>query len=589
MFRSPSQTASFPGPRTLFPMNVLLLAARFHGPALDRSSALAHVSPWPQNYDPVGSWWVSALLAALPLLLLLTLMLGLRMKVHRASLITLCVAVLVAIGLFHMPVKLAGLALGYGMAYGLFPIFWIVFPVIFMYELTVRAGRFALLQQCLTGLTQDARLQLLLIAFALGAFFEGAAGFGTPLAVCGTLLIGIGFAPLEAAALALLANTAPVAFGGLGTPVVALHGVTGLETLQLSRAIGILLTPFCVLIPFWLIVAFAGFQAMIEVWPALLVAGALFGTVQLLIASFHGPWLVNIVASIACIGALVLLFRIWKPKRLLDPQLNDITRSAAALCRPERSVVVRAIVPWAILTVCVALWGTPAFAHMLDRISAFAVPIPGLNGVVLRMPPVVPVAHAEAAVFSFNWLSATGTGIFLAAIVSAFVMGLRPAEIFDTLRLTLWRTRFTMITIATLMGFGFLTRYCGLDGVLGLAFARTGAFYPFFGTLIGWIGTASTGSDTSSNVLFGSLQKLTAQQLGIAPVLMAAANSGGGVMGKMIAPQSLVVASTATGIYGNEGGILRRVLVHSFVLASLMGLAVLVMLHVPSLMRILAP
>lgn len=561
------------------------LAARLPSPTVDP----AHPFVWPQNYDPMGSWWVSALLAALPLLLLLTLMLGFRMKAHRASLITLGVAVLVAIGLFHMPFKLAGVALGYGVAYGLFPIFWIVFPVIFMYELTVRAGRFALLQQCLTGVTQDARLQLLLIAFALGAFFEGAAGFGTPLAVCGTLLIGIGFAPLEAAALALLANTAPVAFGGLGTPVVALHGVTGLDTLQLSRAIGILLTPFCLLIPFWLIAAFAGFQGMIEVWPALLIAGTLFGTVQLLVASFHGPWLVNIVASVLTIIALILLFRVWKPKRLLDPQRNDITLNAAALCKPEGALVVQAIVPWAILTVCVALWGTPSFAHMLDSISALSLPIRGLHEVVLRMPPVVPVPHAEAAIFNFNWLSATGTGIFVGAILSAFVMRLKPIEILDTFRQTLWKTRFTMITIATLMGFGFLTRYCGLDGVLGLAFARTGALYPFFGTLIGCIGTASTGSDTSSNVLFGSLQKLTAQQLGIAPVLMAAANSGGGVMGKMIAPQSLVVASTATGIYGNEGGILRRVFLHSIALASLMGVVVLIILHVPALLHLVAP
>ena len=544
---------------------------------------------WAQSYDATGHWWLSALLAALPLLLLLAMMLGFRMKAHLASLITLAVALVVAVGIFHMPVRLAGLSTGYGILYGLFPIFWIVFPVIFMYELTVRAGRFALLQQCLTGLTEDARLQLLLIAFALGAFFEGAAGFGTPLAVCGTLLLGIGFLPLEAAALALLANTAPVAFGGLGTPVVALHGVTGLDTLQLSRAISILLTPFCVIIPFWVISAFAGIAGMLEVWPALLLAGTLFGAVQLAVATFHGPWLVNIVASIVTIAALVLLFRVWKPKRILNAKLQDITHAESAMTRPSSATVVSAVVPWAILTVCVALWGTPAFAHLLDRFSALSLAIPGLNGVVVRMPPVVPVPHAEAAVFNFNWLSATGSGIFVAALISAVVMGMKPRLVFDTLWFALWKTRFTMITIAALMGFGFLTRYCGLDGTLGLAFARTGFLYPFFGTLIGWIGTASTGSDTSSNVLFGSLQKLTAQQLGIAPILMAAANSGGGVMGKMIAPQSLVVASTATGIYGNEGGILRRVLIHSVALASLMGLLVLAVLHTPALMRLIAP
>ncbi len=542
---------------------------------------------WTQSYDPAGHWQLSALLAALPLLLLLALMLGLRMKAHRASLITLVVALGVAVGGFHMPVKLAGLATGYGVLYGLFPIFWIVFPVIFMYELTVRAGRFALLQQCLTGVTEDARLQLVLIAFALGAFFEGAAGFGTPLAVCGTLLVGIGFVPLEAAVFALIANTAPVAFGGLGTPVVALHGVTGIDTLLLSRAISMLLAPFCVILPFWVVGAFAGFSGMLEVWPALLLAGTLFGAVQLGVATLQGPWLVNIVASLVTIAALVALFRVWKPKRIVNARLIDITGDRTLLCRPTRTAVGRAMMPWAILTLCVGLWGTPAFAHMLDSVGYVSIAIPGLHGVVARMPPVVPVARVEPAVFVLNWLSATGTGIFVAALIAAWGMGVGWPVVLGTLWTALWKTRYTMVTIATLMGLGFLTRFCGLDGVLGLAFARTGNLYPFFGTLIGWIGTASTGSDTSSNVLFGSLQKLTAEQLGIAPLLMAAANSGGGVMGKMIAPQSLVVASTTTGVYGSEGSILRQVVVHSMVLACLMGLLVLGVLHAPRLLRLL--
>ena len=544
---------------------------------------------WVQSYDPLGHWWLSALLAGSPLIVLLTMMLGLKVKAHKASLVTLAVTLFVATVLFHMPVKLAGLSAVYGAAYGLFPIFWIVLPVIFMYELTVHAGRFALLQQCLTGVTHDARLQLLLIAFGLGAFFEGAAGFGTPLAVCGTLLIGLGFVPLEAAALALLANTAPVAFGGLGAPVVALHGVTGIDTLQLSRAISVLLAPFCLLVPFWLVAAFAGLGAMLEVWPALLIAGTLFGMVQLAVAWLSGPWLVNIAASIVTIVALLVLFRFWQPRHILNANRQDISGSLSALRKPETSVVVSAITPWAILTVCVAAWGTPAFARLLDSLSSISFAIPGLHEVVQRMPPVVSAPHDESAVFTLNWLSATGTGIFVAAILSAIVMGLKPVEVLGVLRRTLWKTRFTMITVATLMSFGFLTRYCGLDGVLGLAFARTGVLYPFFGTLIGWLGTASTGSDTSSNVLFGSLQKLTAQQLGIAPVLMAAANSGGGVMGKMIAPQSLVVASTATGIYGSEGRILGKVLLHSIALASLMGLSVLAILHMPWLLHLIAP
>jgi lactate permease len=446
--------------------------------------------------------------------------------------------------------------------------------------LTVHARRFELLQQCIAGVTEDARLQLLLIAFALGAFFEGVAGFGTPVAVCGTLLIGVGFPPLEAASFTLLANTAPVAFGGLGIPVIALHGVTGLNTLALSRVIGILLAPFCVLVPFWLIVVFAGFRRMLEVWSAILLAGLLFSVTQLTVAWIHGPWLVNIIASTVTITALVFLFRVWHPRAPVGPHLQDLSKDRMELCRPSRSLVIRALMPWAILTVCVALWGTPAFSRLLDSFSAVVIPVSGLDRIVLRMPPVVPAPRAEPAVFTFNWLSATGTGIFFAALISARVMAIPARDVFLVLRRTFWKTRFTLITIASLMALGFLTRFCGLDGVLGLAFARTRSLYPLFGTLIGWMGTATTGSDTSSNVLFGSLQTLTALQLGIPAIFMAAANSGGGVMGKMIAPQSVVVASTAAGIYGKEGNILRRVVLHSIVFAVLMGVFVMFLLHI---------
>jgi lactate permease len=545
--------------------------------------------PWAQNYNPTGRFWVALLCAAAPLLLLLGLMLGVRMKAHRAALITLVAALLVAIGFFHMPVRLAALATAYGAAYGLFPIFWIIFPVIFIYELTVHAKRFEALQQCIAGVTEDARLQLLLIAFALGAFFEGVAGFGTPVAVCGTLLIGAGFAPIEAASFALLANTAPVAFGGLGIPVIALHGVTGFDTRALSRVIAVLLAPFAFLVPFWLIAAFAGFRRMLEVWPALLLSGLLFSAIQLTIATLHGPWLVDITAAAFTIFAQVLLFRFWRPATIIGPQLQVRAKNSSSLCRPERSLVMRAITPWAMLTACVALWGTPPFIRVLDAWSTVTLRVRGLDGEVLRMPPIVPVPHVESAVFSLNWLSATGTGIFVAALLAACVMSMSPIDVLLVLRRTLWKTRFALITIASLMALAFLTRYCGLDGVLGMAFARTGRLYPLFGTLIGWVGTATTGSDTSSNVLFGSLQKLTASQLGISAILMAAANSGGGVMGKMIAPQSVVVASTATGIYGREGTILRRVVLHSIGLAVLVGLWVMLLLHIPWIARLTAP
>ena len=534
---------------------------------------------WQQGYDPAGRWWVSTVLAALPLLVLLVCMGVVKLKAHLSAVAGLGTALVVAVGVFHMPVKLAGMAALYGAGYGLFPIFWIIFPVIFLYGLTVRAGRFQMLQDCLMNVTGDARLQLLLIAFSIGAFFEGAAGFGTPVAVCSTLLLGLGFAPLQAAGLALLANTAPVAFGALGIPVTALHGVTGIDTLVLTRVIAALLVPFCVIVPFWVIWTFAGFRRMLEVWPAALVAGGTFAATQLFVARVHGPWLVDLSASLASIVALLLFLRVWKPKRILNARCEDVTGVVCIPAEGEGRRVMQAGMPWAILMVCVVVWGTPAFGRWLDGFSAVRWVIAGLDQVVFRMPPAVPQAAAEAAVFGFNWLSATGTGILVAALLAGFAMRVPVRVMGEVLWHTVLSTRFTVVTIAALMALGFVSRFCGLDATLGLAFARTGILYPFFGTLIGWLGTASTGSDTSSNVLFGSLQKLTAQQLGIAPALMAAANSGGGVMGKMVAPQSVVIASTATGIYGKEGSILRFVFLHSFVLACLMGVVVLLVVH----------
>jgi lactate permease len=504
-----------------------------------------------------------------------------RVKGHLAALAGLATAFLIAIGIFHLPVKMGLLATGYGAAYGLFPIAWIVFPVLFLYQLTHRSGSFILLQQSLVGVTQDSRLQLLLIAFAFGAFFEGSAGFGTPVAICATILIGLGFPPLQAAGLSLLANTAPVAFGGLGIPMVALHGITGLDTLLLSRVAARMIAPFCILVPFWLICTYAGWAAMVEIWPAILVAGGVYSVTLLLVATLHGPWLVDIFSSSFTIVALLLLLRVWKPKRILDPTLNvvpPVTRTAA---KRQDGFLKQAILPWAILSLFIVLWGLPKWSQWLDSMTSVHIVISGLHQSVLRMPPAVPTPIAESAIFNFNWLSATGTGIFIAAIVAGFAMGIRPGVIAKTCGETFISMRFTFITIAALMALGFVTRYAGMDATLGLAFARTGKLYPFFGTLIGWIGTASTGSDTSSNVLFGSLQKLTAQQLGISAYLMAAANSAGGVMGKMIAPQSIVVATTATDHYGKEGTLLRFVILHSLALACLAGLLVLLYTSVP--------
>ncbi len=542
--------------------------------------------PWAQVYDPLGSMVLSTLVAALPVLVLLGGLAFLHMKAHTAALAGLATALVVAIGPFGMPTPMAAATALYGAAYGLLPIGWIVINVIFLYQLTEARGLFKVLRESITTVTQDRRLQLLLVAFSFGAFFEGASGFGTPVAVTGAILIGLGFSPLAASGLSLIANTAPVAFGALGTPLIALQSVTDLNLLDLSAMVGRQLPFFSVLVPFWLVWAFAGFRGMLEVWPAILVAGLGFAVPQFLVSNYHGPWLVDVVAAVTSLGLVALFLRVWHPRRIwTSTDRTDGHAAAAAASTPalDRAMVFRAWTPWLILSVLVFVWGLPSTKAWLDGLSVIRVPVPGLHELVLRVPPVVAAPKKEAAVFAVNWLSATGTGIFLAAVIAGFVMGHPASQLARVYLSTLKLVRHSLLTISAMMALGFTTRYSGLDATLGLAFAQSGVFYPFFGTMLGWLGVALTGSDTSSNVLFGSLQRITAEQLGLSPTLMAAANSSGGVMGKMIDAQSIVVASTATRWYGHEGDILRFVFMHSIVLACLVGLLVVLQAYVAAI------
>jgi lactate permease len=535
---------------------------------------------WPQVYDPLGNRVLSTVVAALPVVILLGAIGLLRVRAHLAALLGLATALAAAVVVFGMPARAALATAGYGAAYGLLPIGWIILNVIFLYQLTERRGLFAVLRASIAALTRDRRLQLLLVAFSFGAFFEGAAGFGAPVAVTGAILIGLGFSPLRASGLSLIANTAPVAFGSLGIPIVALQSVTGLDLYDLSAMAGRQLPFFSVLVPFWLVWAFAGRRGMVGVWPAILVAGVSFAVPQFLVSNFHGPWLVDVVSAVISMGALALLLKVWTPRQhwgmegAQDPGVED------APPRHSGREVLRAWTPWVILSVVVFLWGLPQTRAALDRTTTVRVAVPALHNQVQRTPPVVATARPEPAVYNLNWLSATGTAILLAALVSGVVMGYRARELariyLDTLKLV----RYSLATIAAMFALGFTTRYSGLDATLGLAFAGTGVLYPFFGTLLGWLGVALTGSDTSSNVLFGSLQRITAEQLGISPTLMAAANSSGGVMGKMVDAQSIVVASTATRWYGHEGDILRYVFLHSIALACLVGVLVLLQAYV---------
>lgn len=542
---------------------------------------------WSQGYDPAGHWVLSTLLAALPIIVLLGSLAFLKMRAHWAALAGLAAAMLVAILGFGMPADKGLAVAAFGAAYGLFPIGWIILNVIFLYNLADEKGLFKVLQESLTGITQDSRLQLLLIAFSMGAFFEGAAGFGTPVAVTAAILIGLGFKPLAASGLSLIANTAPVAYGALGTPIIALASVTGLDLRALSAMVGRQLPLFSLIVPFWLIWAFAGFRGMIEVWPALLVAGFSFAVPQALVSNLHGPWLVDVVSAACSIGGLVAFLKVWHPRRIRRVDGSEGAEDAES-GRPVngRADVVKAWTPWLVLSVFVFVWGIPQVKAALDRISVFKIPVPGVDKLILRVPPVVPAPAPEAAVFSFNWLSFTGTSIFLAALVAAFLMGYKPRALVRVWLRTLKRVRFSLVTVSAMMAVGFATRYGGLDATMGLAFARTGVLYPFFGTLLGWLGVALTGSDTSSNVLFGSLQRITAERIGIDPGLMAAANSSGGVMGKMIDAQSIVVAGTATKWYGHEGDILRYVFFHSLALAALVGFLVLLQAYVAPFSRL---
>lgn len=535
---------------------------------------------WSQVYDPLGSMALSTAAAALPILVLLGAIGILNIRAHIAAMLGLIAALLVAVFVYGMPAGMAGLAAGYGAAFGLLPIGWIILNVIFLYQLTNEKGEFAILQRSISAVSDDRRLQLLFIAFCLGAFFEGAAGFGTPVAVTAAMLIGLGFTPLAASGLSLIANTAPVAFGALGTPIIALSAVTGLDLYELSGMVGRQLPFFSVIVPFWLVWAFVGFRKMIEIWPPILVAGVAFAVPQYLVSNFHGPWLVDIVAAIVSMAALAVFLRVWSPANPMRamPRADesgsgsDTTSAGAPVAAGQ---VRRAWTPWLVLSLFVFLWGVPQFRAALDGLWVAKLPVVGLHEQVQKVPPVVAEAHAEAAVYSLNLLSATGTGILLAAIVSGLFLGYGIGGLVRMYLRTIYLVRYSLLTISCMLAIGFVTRYAGTDATLGLALANTGWLYPFFGTLIGWLGVALTGSDTASNVLFGGLQRVTAEQLDLNPVLMASANSSGGVMGKMIDAQSIVVASTATRWYGHEGSILRFVFFHSVALAALVGLLVM--------------
>ncbi len=574
---------------------------------------------WTQVYDPFGRWWLSTLVATLPLLVLFGLLVGLKVKPHWCAISGATTAALVAVLFFRMPVTLALASFGYGVAFGLLKIAWIVLAAVFLYDISVETGQFEIMKESVAGITPDRRLQVLLVAFCFGAIIEGAAGFGAPVAIAGALMIGLGFRPFHAAALNLIANTAPVAWGSVGIPIHTLAAACGLPESDLSAMIGRILPFTAVIVPFWLVRTMVGWEETFEVFPAILVVGVSFAVTQFFWSNYVDSSLVDIMAGVVSILGAIAFLKFWKPRKIwrfdYDGRKNPIALPAEGVADSfggewaaedfDRNLAVRAYplgktlkawTPFAILSVVVLLWGLPRVKLALNQATtpAFKVvqadgtvrpgppgwDVPYLHNAVYRAAPVVAKPTPEAARFDFNWLAATGSGCFLAAIISGLLLGLSPARIVKVFWRTLGRMRLAVIAISFMLGLGYVTRYSGLDAVLGLAFTRTGWAYPFFGTFLGWLGVALTGSDTSSNALFGSLQRITSQQLGIDPVLMCGANSAGGVMGKMVDAQSITIATAATNQVGNEGVIFRFVVWHSVALGAIVGVIVMLYAYV---------
>jgi len=570
---------------------------------------------WTQVYDPLGHWWLSTLVAALPLVVLLGLLAGLKVRPHLCAIAGAFTAVIVAILVFGMPYQLATSSFFYGASFGLLKIVWIVIAAVFLYDIAVDTGQFEIMKQSVAAITPDRRLQLLLVAFCFGAFIEGSAGFGAPVAIAGAFMIGLGFRPFQAAALNLIANTAPVAWGAIGTPVHTLAAVTGLPDSDLNAMIGRILPFTAIIVPFWLVRAMVSWKDTFEVFPAILVVGGSFAATQWFWSNHVDSNLVDIAAGVVSMICTLIFLRVWKPKRIWrfedEREAAPVGVGAAAPAKPvvadtmgeewdvrqlqkQGSVhnyttgqIAKAWLPFAILSIFVLVWGLPKVKLAMNKATtpAFTVTLPDgkprpgpagwdwpyLHAKVFRTTPVVVKPTAEGARFDLNWLTATGTGCFLAAIFAGILLGVGFGRMMKIFGHTLYRMRFAIIAMTCMLGLGYITRYSGMDAVLGLAFTRTGWLFPFFGTYIGWLGVALTGSDTSSNALFGGLQKITAQQLNLSPILMGAANSAGGVMGKMIDAQSICIATAATNQVGNEGSIFRFVFWHSVALAAIVG------------------
>lgn len=546
---------------------------------------------WQQNYDPAGNIWLSALVALIPIVFFFLALTKLRLKGYQAGTVTVLLALGVALLFYKMPVSAALASAVYGFFYGLWPIAWIIVAAVFLYKLSVKTGQFDVIRSSILSVTHDQRLQLILVGFCFGAFLEGAAGFGAPVAITAALLVGLGFKPLYAAGLCLIANTAPVAFGAMGIPVIVAGQVSGIDPFLIGQMAGRQLPFMTILVLFWIMAIMDGWRGVKETWPAVLVGGGSFAVVQFLTANYIGPELPDITSAIVSLIALTAFLKVWQPKRIFRFDTAESATSqttgtkAPAAAKPQAGAtapltagaILKAWSPFIILTAMVTLWSLKPFKALFAAGGPLAstiisIPVPMLDKLVAKMPPVVAQATPYGAVYTFNWLAATGTAILIAAILTIAFARFSPAKAVATLGETVRELVIPIYSIGMVLAFAFVANYSGLSATLALALAHTGQAFVFFSPFLGWIGVFLTGSDTSANALFGALQATTANQLGLSPVLTVAANTTGGVTGKMISPQSIAIACAAVGLAGKESDLFRFTVKHSLVFAAIIGI-----------------
>lgn len=544
---------------------------------------------WQQMYDPMGNIWISSLIALIPIIFFFLALAIFRLKGSVAGTITVVLALLVSLFAYKMPVLMAFASMAYGFLYGLWPIAWIIIGAVFLYKISVKTGQFDIIRSSILSITEDQRLQMLLVGFAFGTFLEGAAGFGAPVAITAALLVGLGFKPLYAAGLCLIVNTAPVAFGAMGIPIIVAGQVSGVDTMEISQMVGRQL-PFMVpIVLFWIMAIMDGWRGVKETWPAVVVGASSFAIAQYLTSNFVGPELPDITAAIASLVSLTILFKYWQPKHIFRFADQDSTMSEDVAAQKQQKYTVGQIAkawsPFAILTVMVTIWSVKPFKDLFAKDGALhdlviSIKVPFLHQMIQKMPPVVAEIKDYDAIYKFDWISATGTAIFIAALITIVYLKMKPKDAVVTFGETLNELKVPIYSIGMVLSFAFIANYSGMSSTLALALAHTGSAFTFFSPFLGWLGVFLTGSDTSANALFSALQATTAQQIGVPEVLLVAANTSGGVTGKMISPQSIAIACAAVGLVGKESDLFRFTLKHSITFTIMMGIMITLQAYV---------